>query len=171
MKKIILGVVGIVVVGIGYWLISPFFIDKRVSESLPTVEVAEQKSETDLVTDEKEKNVVEKKEEVSVQEIGKGTFTGFDKVHTGSGTVRIITVGEKHYIRFDEDFHVNNGPDLYVGFGENGSYIKGSEVGKLKGNIGSQNYELPAGMDPKSVKEVWVWCKAFSEPFTKAVIQ
>ena len=169
MKKIIIIVGCVVILGVGYWLISPFFIDKRVSESLPTQNNVVQNSELELVGGVRVENKVT--EVASIQEIGVGTFTGFDKIHTGSGTARVITVGEKSYIRFDEDFQVNNGPDLYVGLGENGEYTKGSELGKLKGNIGSQNYELPAGMDPKSVKEVWVWCKAFSVPFTKAVFQ
>ena len=106
-----------------------------------------------------------------VFEIKKGSFTGFDKVHTGSGTARIVSVDGKNYIRFEQDFMVNNGPDLYVGLGKNGNYIKGSELGKLKGNIGSQNYELPEGIDPNTVDEVWVWCKAFAVPFTMAILQ
>lgn len=97
-----------------------------------------------------------------------GSFTGFDRIHNGSGTAQLIRVGDKKYIRFEQDFKVNNGPDLYVGLGKNGVYIKGSELGVLKGTEGSQNYELPDGVDPH---EVWVWCKAFAVPFTKAVLQ
>ncbi len=151
MKKIII-VIGILLVLIlGYWLVSPFFITKKVSEDLPIVQTQDATNQ--------------------VKEVKKGIFTGFDKVHTGSGTARVVTIGTKNYIRFDEDFNVNNGPDLYVGLGENGSYIKGSELSKLKGTIGSQNYELPQNIDPTQVKEVWVWCKAFSVPFTKAVLE
>ncbi|MDQ5912256.1 MAG: hypothetical protein QG568_471, partial [Patescibacteria group bacterium] len=60
------------------------------------------------------------------------------------------------------------GPDLYVGFGKNGQYVKGSEISKLKGNIGSQNYEIPSSVDLNQYDSVWVWCKAFSTPFIRA---
>jgi len=147
MKKIIVAIVVLVVVGAGYYFISPFFIQTTVNETLPTVSGID---------------------ETSVTVLKEGTFTGFDKVHTGSGTARIVSVGDKRYIRFEEDFVVNNGPDLYVGLGANGTYTKGSELGVLKGTNGSQNYELPDGVDPQ---EVWIWCKAFGVPFAKAVLK
>ena len=100
----------------------------------------------------------------------KGTFTGFDKIHNGSGDIVLVQINGKNYIRFEENFNVNNGPDLYVGLGKNGEYIKDSELGKLKGNIGSQNYELPENINFENVHEVWIWCKAFSVPFAKAIL-
>lgn len=167
MKKVIIFVSVVIILIAGYWFISPFFIVKKVSESLPVASNTVPDSSVEVGSTEVQSEVNLADE---ILEIKKGSFTGFDKVHTGSGTARIVSVDGKNYIRFDDDFNVNNGPDLYVGLGKNGSYIKGSELGKLKGNIGSQNYELPAGMDPNTIEEVWVWCKAFSVPFTKAVL-
>ena len=161
MKKIILLVLVIVVIFLAYWFISPLFIDKKVSEDLPAVQMTNEETVSKETTP---------AESVSqTLEIKSGAFSGFDRLHTGSGTAKVISIDGKNYIRFEEDFSVTNGPDLYVGLGENGEYIKGSELEKLKGNIGSQNYELPAGVDPENIKEVWVWCKAFSVPFAKAV--
>ncbi|MBP6855005.1 MAG: DM13 domain-containing protein [Candidatus Pacebacteria bacterium] len=161
MKKIILLVLVIVVIFLVYWFISPLFIDKKVSEDLPAVQITNEGVVSEETTP---------VESVSQSlEIKTGTFSGFDRLHTGSGTAKVISIDGKNYIRFEEDFSVTNGPDLYVGLGENGEYIKGSELEKLKGNIGSQNYELPEGVDPENIKEVWVWCKAFSVPFAKAV--
>ncbi len=168
MKKTLIFIGVIIIIVVGYWLVSPFFIDKKVSESLPVVNNTMPDSSVGAGSTQVQSGVNLADE---ILEIKKGSFTGFDKIHTGSGTARIVSVDGKNYIRFDEDFNVNNGPDLYVGLGKNGSYIKGSELGKLKGNIGSQNYELPAGMDPNTVEEVWVWCKAFAVPFSKAVLQ
>ncbi len=169
MKKIIIFISAILVLILGYWFISPFFIDKRISEDLPTANVVPQNSDTTTTRDIQIQRTVDTVSQV--QDIKKGNFTGFDRVHTGSGTARVVTVGDAAYIRFEEDFTVNNGPDLYVGLGKNGSYIKGSELGKLKGTIGSQNYKLPDNIRPTDVEEVWVWCKAFSVPFAKAVFK
>ncbi len=157
MKKTIIIVGIIIIVSLGYWLISPFFINVRVSESLPTVSS-------------------------SSMTILSGTFVGFDKIHNGTGTASIYSFtssengsngieNTKRILRFEEGFQVNNGPDLYVGFGKNGQYVRGSEISKLKGNIGSQNYEIPASVDMTLYDSVWVWCKAFSTPFIKAELK
>lgn len=162
MKKIIFAVLILVLIFVCYWFISPLFIDKKVSEDLPVVETVNEETVSSETT---------QTEPVSqTLEIKVGTFTGFDRLHTGSGTAKVISIDGKNYLRFEEDFSVTNGPDLYVGLGENGEYIKGSELEKLKGNMGSQNYELPEGTNPEDVKEVWVWCRAFSVPFAKAIL-
>lgn len=149
MKKIIIVSIGIIVLGVLWYVASPFFINNEVSESFPTS--ASATSTPEIVT--------------------KGTFTGFDRLHNGTGTVSLIKVNSTHIVRFEEDFKVTNGPDLYVGFGKDGKYIPGSEISALKGNVGSQNYELPAGFDLSKYNEVWVWCKQFAVPFTKAELR
>lgn len=146
MKKIFITIIVIFLLSVGYYVISPFFITEIVNEALP---------------------IALNTEDARVKVIKQGQFAGFDKIHTGSGTASVISIGDKNYIRFEKDFVVANGPDLYVGLGQNGSYIKGSELSVLKGNVGSQNYELPEGVSPE---EVWIWCKAFSVPFAKAVL-
>lgn len=145
MKKIIISILAVLVLGVAYWLISPFFIDREVSEAFPTQESGE-------VT----------------QVVKTGEFIGFDKIHTGSGKVSLIQTAEGYVVRFEEDFTVANGPDLYVGLGKDGEYKKGTELGTLKGNIGSQNYLVPESLNLDEYNEVWVWCKAFSVGFAKA---
>lgn len=147
LKKIIITLVIISVAVFAYWTISPFFVDKIVEEKLPESSVGNQSEP---------------------QKIASGSFVGFDKIHDGKGQVTLYEIEGKKVLRFEEGFMVNNGPDLYVGFGLDGNYVKGSEVSKLKGNIGSQNYDLPEGFDITKYNSVYVWCKAFSVPFIKA---
>jgi hypothetical protein len=149
MKKIIIAIGVLIVLCVAWYLGAPLFIDKKVSEESPVAATATS----------------------SNQIVASGMFTGFDQVHNGSGTANLIKTEEGYVIRFESDFQVNNGPDLYVGFGKNGVYIKGSEVAALKGNIGSQNYVLPAGFDANAYNEVWIWCKQFGVPFAKAILQ
>jgi Electron transfer DM13 len=100
-----------------------------------------------------------------------GEFRGL--AHDTSGTARVVTLeGGKRILRI-EDLDTDNGPDLVVylspqpadgnGFG-NGAV----NLGKLKGNKGSQNYELPADVDPASFGSVVIWCKRFSVAFGAA---
>lgn len=163
MKKIIITIISIVVVSIGYWLISPFFINVQVSESLPVELIGQGGAAGDG------QNIRNPREMI----IMTGSFVGFDKIHNGTGTVSIYSSNiqsQKTILRFEEGFQVNNGPDLYVGFGKNGKYVKGSEIAKLKGNIGSQNYDI-TDIDLSQYDSVWVWCKAFSTPFIKAELK
>ncbi len=150
MKKIIITVLVIGIAGIGYWLISPLWRTEKVSEALPINSDAETKIEAKIIKS--------------------GSFSGFDKLHNGSGTANVLELGNKKYIRFEEDFMVTNGPDLYVALGRDGKYIKGSELERLKGNVGSQNYELPKNININDLSEIWIWCKTFSVSFAKAVL-
>lgn len=160
MKRIIIAVsitLAVLGAGVAYWLISPLFLTKTVNEVLPVAVIPVQ---TESVTT-----------TPALQTVYQGKFTGFDAVHHGTGTASVIKTGDKTYVRFEEDFVVGNGPDLFVGFGKDGAYIKGSEVGALKGDKGSQNYELPEGFDSGKYNEVWVWCRAFNVPFAKASLE
>ena len=42
------------------------------------------------------------------------------------------------------------------------------DLGKLKGNVGGQNYELPPEYDPAIHQYVLIWCERFSTPFAAA---
>lgn len=98
-----------------------------------------------------------------VTTVATGSFTGVD--HPGSGTVTLLSDGSQTFVRFEDDFSTDNGPDLYAV-----AYVGGEriELGVLKGNQGSQNYELPAEIDPTTVTNVAVWCKRFDSTFTEA---
>lgn len=95
--------------------------------------------------------------------------------------VRHAAVGEATVIRLADggrvvtltDFEVDNGPDLRV-YLVAGPATTESEVddyldlGALKGNIGDQQYEVPAGVDLSRYATVVVWCRAFSVLFARA---
>lgn len=146
MKKIVIISIAIVVLIVLYWLASPLFLDKRVSEALP-------------------QNIVAT---TTPQETLSGSFTGFDSIHYGSGDVRIIATTEGYVVRFEDNFNVANGPDLYVGFGKDGVYKTEGQIARLKGNIGSQNYEVPRSINLDDYDEIWIWCRAFSVGFARA---
>lgn len=151
--KVIIGTVAVVASGVGYWLLSPLFITKQVNESLEEISQNEESTQS---------------AEVQPETIAQGMFTGLAG-HTGKGTATLVKVGEAYYVRLEEDFETTNGPDLFVHLGRNGEYSTEARLGSLKGNVGSQNYEVPDSIDVTKYNEVWVWCRAFSVPFAKAV--
>ena len=48
-----------------------------------------------------------------------------------------------------ENLKATNGPDLYVYLSADKDASDIVNLGRLKGNIGNQNYEIPAGTDLK----------------------
>jgi hypothetical protein len=44
-------------------------------------------------------------------------------------------------------------------------------LGRLKGNQGNQNYELPADFDPSTYRSISVWCQRFSVNFATAPLR
>ncbi len=97
--------------------------------------------------------------------------------HPGSGLAKVITDGsEQRFLRF-EDFETDNGPDLFVyltsapadadagEFGADGEFVN---LGRLTGNVGNQNYEIPVDVDLDRFGTVVVWCQRFSVAFTSA---
>ena len=174
---IVLGVVA----AIGWWLLSPLWINTEVNESLPTAPASVPTESPAPVTQEQpmaeEAMQAEPTQEQSVSEptlLLQGSFYGV--AHNGSGTASAYQLADGSHILRLENFQVENGPDLYVYLvpvdpvpNQSGSDIPGSvSLGKLKGNIGDQNYDVPAGLDLSQYKSVVIWCQAFSVPFSAA---
>lgn len=100
--------------------------------------------------------------------VSTGSFYGID--HSASGTATVYEQAGVHVLRFEDDTDIQNGPDLWVWVLAADDYDGGSpgdfiELGKIKGNVGGQNYELPAEFDPDVHRFVLIWCKRFSVPF------
>ncbi|MDP3999197.1 MAG: DM13 domain-containing protein [bacterium] len=164
-KKIILVLVAVAAAVIGYWLISPLFIEKEVSEKLEDIMPVSSEApnqETPMPASQ----VLESQLKI----VSSGTFTGLAN-HSAEGTATLVKIGDKYYVRLEDDFRVTNGPDLFVHFGKNGKYSADARLGALKGNVGGQNYEVPAEINPLDYNEVWIWCRSFFVPFGKAVLK
>ena len=96
----------------------------------------------------------------------RGTFVAVE--HPGQGSVVVLTRGTQSFVRLEDDFATDNGPDLHVTVTVDGRTV---QLGRLKGNIGAQNYELPAEIDASAVRQVSIWCKRFDATFTRATLR
>jgi hypothetical protein len=67
-----------------------------------------------------------------------------------------------------ENLKVTNGPDLYVYLATDTGSSEFVDLGRLKGNIGNQNYVIPDGTDLTKYNTVLIWCKLFSVLFGSA---
>ncbi|HSH55859.1 MAG TPA: DM13 domain-containing protein, partial [Candidatus Limnocylindrales bacterium] len=96
------------------------------------------------------------------QVVKTGQFKDVDAIHRGSGTATIITTAEGTVLRFEDNFAVTPGPDLFVYASPNvaseglGNY---EVIGKLQSFRGGQVYNLPP--DFEKYKSIVIWCRSF----------
>jgi Electron transfer DM13 len=101
-----------------------------------------------------------------------GTFVGVnDGIHNAEGMAKVIRLDDASMILRLENFKATNGPDLYVYLATDRSASDFVDLGRLKGNIGNQNYEIPEGTDFSRYDTVLIWCKAFSVLFGSAELE
>jgi Electron transfer DM13 len=108
-----------------------------------------------------------------VRPIFVGRLEGIAHPTTGRATIYMSPDG-KRYLRLT-DFTTSNGPDVHVVLARaedpalDQKIVKGNldyvELGKLKGNQGDQNYDVPAAIDLQKYNAVVIYCERFSAVF------
>ncbi|MFJ9855248.1 DM13 domain-containing protein [Streptomyces sp. NPDC101150] len=153
-------VVLVVAAGIGLYLFQPWkaFTDTTVNEALPT---PSRSAAGPAMKDTKPKDLAE------------GRFVTHE--HDTSGTARTVRLAGGGQVLRLEDLMTSEGPDVRVYLSpRNAREVKAGlgdgavELGKLKGNLGNQNYAVPAGTDLSTFHSAVIWCKRFSVSFGAA---
>lgn len=118
-------------------------------------------------------------EQALVAVLAEGTFVTHE--HETRGTVRIIQRPDGTRRLEIVELDTSNGPDLWVWLsdqpvidGRDGWSVfddgRYAELGRLKGNKGSQGYDIPAGLDLSRFRSVSIWCKRFAVSFGAATL-
>ena len=108
-----------------------------------------------------------------------GEFTDADSRHKGEGTGKIYRLSDGSHVFRLESLRVTNGPDLHVILSphpdpDSREAVKEEgyvDLGKLKGNIGNQNYPIPEGIDASTFNSAVIYCKPFHVIFSVAVLR
>ncbi len=181
-------VVGIPALALAYWLGSPLFRNTTVEEAFPLSasavipagmtqgQVEDAMSTLAMVDDAMTEAMPQAPGGAPPVPVKSGMFRDADSFHKGSGSAAVYELEDGSRLLRLEDFRVTNGPDLRVlvaahpdpqGRGDvhDGGYV---ELGKLKGNIGAQNYPLPADVSPAEYGSVVIYCKPFQVVFSVA---
>lgn len=196
MNRSILIIVGVVLLVGGWFLVSPLFIDRSVDEdfsfvadngqidmqaimAMPEEKRLTMKSEImDAAAGAPDRAAVETMPTAAPVAIAHGSFVDADAIHKGSGRATIYALANaQHILRF-EGFRTTNGPDLVVYLAKHasptnadhvteGGYLK---LGKLKGNVGNQNYPIPEGTNVAEYNSVVIWCELFGVLFSPAAL-
>ncbi len=158
-KKLLIGLAAAVVLGIGWYLFRPelLFINQTVHEDFPSVQGQPTSAAGDQET-----------------VLAQGNF--HKVAHQGMGKATIYQLaGGKRLLRLT-DFETSNGPALHVYLvaaadATDSATVQSAgfiDLGALKGNIGAQNYEVPAEADLSTYQAVTIWCQRFSVNFGTA---
>ena len=95
------------------------------------------------------------------------------RAHPTEGLAKVLAVDGTPVLTLS-GFRTDPGPDLFVyvlpGPGAGDSVDGGVRLARLKGNVGDQQYELPAALELDAGATVVIWCRAFSVSFGAAVL-
>ena len=143
--------------GVGWYLFRPelLFVDQRVNEELAATAAAQTGAAAAPVT------------------LAAGSFHSV--AHETRGGAAVLEFEGRRVLRLT-DFATSNGPDVRVYLvaatdaSDNETVTKAGfvELGKLKGNQGDQNYDVPAGLDLDQYRAVTIWCARFGVNFATA---
>ena len=195
MKPVLIFAAIALLLGAGWFFVSPLFIDEQVDESFDFV-LADGSFNIDGVMAMPEEKRIGMMDDIMTaaaampdkaaeetmpaepRVIASGEFVDADAVHKGSGMASLYELPNgRNVVRF-EDFRTTNGPALVVYLAKHPSPTSADDVtdggfinlGKLKGNVGNQNYEIPAGTDVSAYGSVVIWCELFGVLFSPAAL-
>jgi hypothetical protein len=154
-------ILGLVVLGgVGWYLFRPelLLVNKRVNEGLVTASASTAASEG----------------ATAPMIVLSGRFHSV--AHETKGTASVHDLGGGNRVLRLTDFATSNGPDVRVYLvaaqdaSDDATVTKAGylELGKLKGNEGDQNYDIPAGTDLTRYRAVTIWCRRFGVNFATA---
>ena len=189
-------VIGVVVLVAAWFFVSPLFIDRSVDESFdlvldngqldmqgimampPDKQLAMMPEIMDAAANSPDQLATDAMPTDGPRAIAHGEFIDADAIHKGSGQATLYELTDgKNLVRF-ENFRTTNGPALVVYLAKHssptearhvsdGGYIK---LGKLKGNVGNQNYVVPPGTNIGEYNSVVIWCELFGVLFSPAAL-
>src|SRR5262245_11503098 len=153
-RKIAIGATGLGLLAVGWYLFRPelLFVNEKVNEGFPAANASAMKPVA----------------------LFSGKFHGV--AHDTQGMASIFQVdGDKRVIRLS-GFKTSNGPDVNldlvavadakdIGTVKSAGFI---DLGKLKGNEGDQNYDIPADTDLNKYHAATIWCARFAVNFGTA---
>lgn len=141
-------------------------------------EMAEQVAETqlgdDIVVPEDEQAMPDNMPAEPIV-LSTGSFITIDPVHGAEGTATVYELPEGNRVLRFEDFESTNGPQLHVFLSKENPTTTFSgigddaiDLGALKGNVGNQNYDIPADVNLDEYQSVVIYCVPFSVVFSSA---
>ncbi|MGD9856954.1 MAG: DM13 domain-containing protein [Planctomycetaceae bacterium] len=158
-RRVLIAAAIVVVIGVGWYLFRPelLLVDKTVNEALPTAAAAAATGGAR-----------------GPMTLASGMF--HDGAHETKGAASIHQLADGQRVLRLSEFATSNGPDVHVYLvaandaADNDTVTSAGfiDLGSLKGNVGDQNYQIPAGVDLAKHRAVTIWCARFGVNFGTA---
>ena len=170
-RDIVIAVIALAVAVGGWYAFRPerLFVNQQVDEALPAATSGSAMSAA-----------TEGSAMSAATESGMPVTLTMGRFHKGAhdthGVATVYRQSDGSQVLRLTDFATSNGPDVHV-------YLVAAEdamddatvtragyldLGSLKGNIGDQNYDIPAGTDLSKYRAVTIWCARFKVNFGTA---
>ena len=167
-------VIAIALVIFGVWALSPSFYNRTVDEAFPAAPAAPTAAMAEP-TGAAMAEPTATTAPVGPVVLSRGTFVaGSFPGDRAEGTATIYRLENGQQVLRLEGFSSTNGPDLFVTLHTGGNPEKDAgehlQLARLKGNVGDQNYALPADLDLDRYRSVVIWCRAFNIVFGYATL-
>jgi hypothetical protein len=186
-RWVLAGAAGLLGIAFVLWWFQPqaLLFDDVVDEAFPDVAAADAADET-VAVDEADETAAREDEEVDPEaaepaaseptpsgpiELATGSFVSRNR-YTVTGTATTYQLDDGERVLRLEDFDSTNGPDLFVyltvaGTADDDAALDADfvDLGALTGNIGDQNYAIPADVDLDRYDSVVIWCRRFTTSF------
>jgi len=132
------------------------FVNKTVSESFPAASRAQAAVPT------------------APAALASGRF--HTNAHETKGLAAVYRLTDGNRVLRLTEFATSNGPDVHVylvaaGDVQDNATVKTAgfvDLGSIKGNVGDQNYDVPADVDLAKYRAVTIWCRRFAVNFGTA---
>jgi pentapeptide MXKDX repeat protein len=147
----------------------------------PSVHAQDSKKQDSMKDDMKHDKMQDDKmmHDAKAKTLETGKFHG--TVHATSGRATVYQEADGKLVLRLTNFKTSNGPDVHVVLVatkdamDDANFLKDNtdkvELGKLKGNVGDQNYEIPAGTDLTKFRTVSIYCERFNANFGAAPLE
>jgi hypothetical protein len=173
------GLLVVAIVGFALYWFAPWnlVVDRRVDESLPTVAAGANGPVAEATGPDDDTMGDAPAEDVARVELARGSFRSLEHDTAGAAIMIELEDGSR-FLRL-EDLETSNGPDLRVVLTDrplstdwhvwdDGELV---DLGPLRGNLGSSNYEIPEGLDLSRFETAVIWCRRFSVGFGVAPLR
>lgn len=187
MKRVVISIAVLAALGAAWYAFRPerLFVNQVVNEPMPAATASQSGSGSmdrpaDAMSTGSAAMSPAVENEYAAANVGVPRALASGKFHSGSHeTAGQATISElaggRRVLRLS-GFHTSNGPDVQVllvaadDVTDNATVTRAGfvHVGALKGNIGDQNYDLPAGVDLSKYRAVTIWCRRFGVNFGTA---
>ncbi|MEO3777590.1 DM13 domain-containing protein [Micromonospora sp. B11E3] len=175
----VLAVVVVAGVGVGLYLFQPWRLatDREVREALPTVAESQPTGSTEPQPTGATTPQPTGSTEPADMILAEGDF--ITQEHDTTGLAQLIRLADGRRQLLLRGLDTSDGPDLRVWLtdrevlpGRAGWRVfddgRWLELGRLKGNLGDQAYDIPASVDLDGLRSVSIWCKRFAVSFGAA---